>query len=327
MPEGHSIHRLARQLADVFAGQRLAVSSPQGRFEAGARLLDGQVLHRTRAHGKHLFLEFGGAGPTAGGTERVLRIHLGLYGAFSFGGNETFRGASSIGAPRRMGETDTFEAPSSTPGTPGHDAGRDLAYAGPPAPVGQVRARLVSEHGWADLRGPSACEVITPTEAAAVVDRLGPDPLVPGTGPEEFVERVSRRGVALGQLLMDQTVLAGVGNIYRAEALFRQGLDPYLPGRRLSRSAGAALWEDLVGLMNDGVRDGKIITTRPEHRGAVDEAGEPLPVWPENAYYVYQRDGRPCRVCGTHVRMSALQARKLYWCPGCQPLSHMPAPV
>lgn len=307
MPEGHSIHRLARQLADVFAGQRLAVSSPQGRFEAGARLLDGQVLRGTRAHGKHLFVEFGGAGPTSGGTERVLRIHLGLYGAFSFGGDETFRGASSIGAPRRMGETEA------------HDDGPDLAYAGPPAPVGQVRLRLVSEHGWADLRGPSACEVITPAEAAAVVDRLGPDPLVAGTGPEEFVERVSRRGVALGQLLMDQAVLAGVGNIYRAEALFRQGLDPYLPGRRLSRSAGVALWEDLVGLMGDGVRDGRIITTRPEHRGMVDEAGEPLPVWPQNAYYVYQRDGRPCRVCGTDVRVTALQARKLYWCPGCQP--------
>ena len=214
MPEGHSIHRLARQFTDVFAGRRLRVSSPQGRFEAGARLLDGQVLRGARAHGKHLFLEFGGAGPTGGDAERVLRVHLGLYGAFSFGGDETFRGASSIGAPRRMGESDTY------------DAGPALAYAGPPDPVGQVRVRLVSEHGWADLRGPSACEVITPAEAAAVVDRLGPDPLVPGTGPGRFLQRVSGRGMALGQLLMDQAVVAGVGNIYRAESLFRQGLDP-----------------------------------------------------------------------------------------------------
>ncbi|MGM7667088.1 Fpg/Nei family DNA glycosylase [Microbacterium sp. A93] len=311
MPEGHSIHRLARQLADVFAGQRLHVSSPQGRFEAGARLLDGQVLRGTRAHGKHLFLEFGEAGSPPGGTERVLRIHLGLYGAFSFGGDETFRGASSIGAPRRMGET---EVP---------DDGPAPDYAGPPDPVGQVRVRLVSEHGWADLRGPSACEVIPVPEAAAVIDRLGPDPLVPGTGPEQFLERVSRRGVALGQLLMDQAVLAGVGNIYRAEVLFRQGLDPYLTGRRLSPQAGTDLWEDLVVLMGHGVRDGRIITTRPEHRAVVDEAGEPVPVWPENAYYVYQRDGLACRVCGTVVRMAAMQARKLYWCPGCQP----PAPV
>lgn len=308
MPEGHSIHRLARQLADVFAGERLRVSSPQGRFEAGARLLDGRVLSGTRAHGKHLFLEFG--------AEHVLRIHLGLYGAFSFGGDATFRGASSIGAPRRMGETDTFDAPATTAGP---DAGPAIAYAGPPAPVGQVRVRLVSEHGWADLRGPSACEVITPAEAAAVVDRLGPDPLVPGTGPAEFLARVSRRGVALGQLLMDQAVLAGVGNIYRAESLFRQGLDPWLPGRRLSEAVGIALWEDLVAVMQDGVRDGRIITTRPEHRTTVGEDGQPAPVWPENAYYVYQRHGIACRVCGTDVRMAEMQARNLFWCPGCQP--------
>ncbi|MEO9246385.1 DNA-formamidopyrimidine glycosylase family protein [Citricoccus nitrophenolicus] len=315
MPEGHSIHRLARQFTDVFAGQRLRVSSPQGRFEAGARLLDSQVLRGARAHGKHLFLDFGDPGATDGDARRVLRVHLGLYGAFSFGGDETFRGASSIGAPRRMGETDTFEAP---PDAPEHDDGPALAYAGPPEPVGQVRVRLVSDHGWADLRGPSACEVITPAEAAAVVDRLGPDPLGPEPGPERFLERVSGRGVALGQLLMDQAVLAGVGNIYRAESLFRQGLDPWLPGKRLGRPAGAALWEDLVTLMQDGVRDGKIITTRPEHRGALTEEGDPAPLWPDNAYYVYQRDGLDCRVCGAEVRRATMQGRSLFWCPRCQ---------
>ncbi|REE02849.1 Fpg/Nei family DNA glycosylase [Citricoccus nitrophenolicus] len=324
MPEGHSIHRLARQFSDVFAGERLRVSSPQGRFAAGARLIDGATLTAARAHGKHLFLDFG----EDTGTALVLRVHLGLYGAWSFGGDETFRGASSIGAPRRMGETDTFDVPAvpadTAPDTPEHDAGAAPAYAGPPAPVGQVRVRLVSEHGWADLRGPSACEVISPPEAAAVVDRLGPDPLVPGTGPEEFLRRVSGRGVSLGQLLMDQNVLAGVGNIYRAESLFRQGIDPYLPGRALGRQAGVALWQDLVALMNDGVRDGKIITTRPEHRATkagpdgLDGCGQLAPVWPDNAYYVYQRDGMDCRVCGTTVRLAEMQARKLFWCPGCQ---------
>lgn len=313
MPEGHSIHRLARQLADVFAGQHLRVSSPQGRFEAGARLLDGRALLGTRAHGKHLFLHFE--------DDRVLRVHLGLYGAFGFGGDETFRGASSIGAPRRMGETDTFAADPASSGAEGgseDDAGPEGGYAGPPEPVGQVRVRLVSEHGWADLRGPSACEVLTPAEAEAVVGRLGPDPLVPGTDPEEFIRRVARRGVALGQLLMDQAVLAGVGNIYRAESLFRQGLDPYLPGKALAPEAGRRLWHDIVDLMQDGVRVGRIITTRPEHRRERLADGEPAPVWPDNAYYVYQRDGRPCRVCGTDVRRAEMQARNLFWCPDCQ---------
>jgi formamidopyrimidine-DNA glycosylase len=298
VPEGHSIHRLARQFTDVFAGERLRASSPQGRFDAGAARLDGSTLVRARAHGKQLFLEFD--------HDLVLRVHLGLYGAWSFGGDETFRGASSIGAPRRMGETDTF------------DDGGAPAYAGPPAPVGQVRLRLVSAHGWADLRGPSACEVITPAEAAAVVGRLGPDPLEAGTGPERFVQGVHRRSVAVGQLLMDQEVLAGVGNIYRAESLVRQGLDPWRPGRALSEDAAVALWEDLVVLMEAGVREGKIITTRPEHRTSRDGDGHLAPVWPDNAYYVYQRDGLDCRVCGTTVRQAEMQGRKLYWCPGCQ---------
>jgi formamidopyrimidine-DNA glycosylase len=310
VPEGHSIHRLARQFSDVFVGERLRVSSPQGRFDSGAGRLDGATLARARAHGKHLFLEFD--------NDLVLRVHLGLYGAWSFGGDETFRGASSIGAPRRMGEADTFDDPVDPLTGKGTDGGGAPAYAGPPVPVGQVRARLVSEHGWADLRGPSACEVITPAEAAAVVDRLGPDPLVAGTGPEAFLARVSRRGVALGQLLMDQAVLAGVGNIYRAESLFRQGLNPWLPGKALPRESAVALWEDLVVLMNDGVRGGRIITTRTEHRTTRTESGEPAPVWPDNAYYVYRRDRLDCRVCGTEVRVAEMQARKLYWCPGCQ---------
>ena len=109
------------------------------------------------------------------------------------------------------------------------DDGGARAYSGPPEPVGQVRARLVSAHGWADLRGPSACEVITPGEAGNVVARLGPDPLVAGTGPGEFLERLSRRSVALGQLLMDQSVIAGIGNVFRAEALFACGQHPSRP--------------------------------------------------------------------------------------------------
>uniref|UniRef100_UPI0039EF6628 DNA-formamidopyrimidine glycosylase family protein n=1 Tax=Sinomonas sp. G460-2 TaxID=3393464 RepID=UPI0039EF6628 len=79
MPEGHSIHRLARQFGDVFAGERLGVSSPQGRFAGGAALLDGRVLEAARAHGKQLFLRFEGG--------LSLHVHLGLYGAWDFGGD------------------------------------------------------------------------------------------------------------------------------------------------------------------------------------------------------------------------------------------------
>ncbi|MCC9145658.1 MULTISPECIES: zinc finger domain-containing protein [unclassified Arthrobacter] len=299
MPEGHSIHRLARQFSSVFGGSRLAVSSPQGRFAAGAAQLDGHVLEGASATGKQLFLHFD--------NDLYLRIHLGLYGAFDFGGDETFAGASSIGAPRRVGERET--------------AGDDGAgYAGPPEPKGAVRVRLVSDHGWADLRGPTACEVVTEAERSKVLARLGPDPLADGAdgtaGAEraaEFTRRLCSKGSPIGLLLMNQEVLAGVGNVYRAEVLFRAGISPWRLGRSVNGDEARELWNDVVRLMNDGVRQGRIITTLPGDR---EDAGEPVPV--SEAHYVYQRTGLPCRRCGTPVSGTEMGARKLYWCPSCQ---------
>jgi endonuclease-8/formamidopyrimidine-DNA glycosylase len=298
MPEGHSIHRLAAQFKSVFGGSRLAVSSPQGKFAAGAARLDGAVLRTADAHGKQLFLAFD--------NDLYLRVHLGLYGAWDFGGDETFRGASSIGAPRRVGEREAYDDGAQAPSS----------YSGPPEPVGQVRVRLASRHGWADLRGPTACEVVTEAERAAVVGRLGPDPLQPDPEAEaagEFVRRLTSRGTAVGALLMSQDVVAGVGNIYRAETLFRCGLNPWLRGKDVDPSTAAALWADITAVMADGVREGRIITTRPEHR---QDSGVPL--WPGNAHYVYQRQGRPCRVCAVPVALEDMGSRKLYWCPRCQ---------
>ena len=87
MPEGHSIHRIARQISDVFTGERVRVSSPQGRFTDGAALLDGHTITGAYAHGKHLFVTFE--------NDLTLNVHLGIYGNWSFGGDETFTGASS----------------------------------------------------------------------------------------------------------------------------------------------------------------------------------------------------------------------------------------
>jgi formamidopyrimidine-DNA glycosylase len=329
VPEGHSIHRLARQFRDVFAGRRLAVTSPQGRFSAGAALLDGHTLVRSDAHGKHLFLRFE--------HSLVLHVHLGLYGAWDFGGDRAFNGASSIGAPRRVGERevpgDTAAASAASPGAAAAEA---PLYTGPPEPVGAVRVRLASDHGWADLRGATTCAAITEAEAAAVLRRLGPDPLhssaLPamssgGSGPaplagparnghggrEDFVNRIITRRTPVATLLMDQKVIAGVGNVYRAEVLFRQRIDPLLPGRALSADDAARLWDDTAAVMADGVRDGRIITTTP---GYWSDHGSLPPN--EEAHFVYRRHGLPCRVCGTAVELAEHAGRKLYWCPACQ---------
>ncbi|MHA7207681.1 Fpg/Nei family DNA glycosylase [Arthrobacter sp. MDT1-65] len=292
MPEGHSVHRLAKQFRSVFAGEQLAVSSPQGRFAAGAALLDGGTLLSALAHGKQMFLRFD--------DDRVLRVHLGLYGAWSFGGDPTFRGASSIGAPRRGRES----------AQPAGDGDGQSSYAGPPEPVGAVRVRLVSAHGWADLRGPTACEVITGAEEEAARAKLGPDPLQPASDGGVFVRRVMASITPVGIQLMNQAVIAGIGNIYRAEVLFLQGINPYRPGRQLRDDEAAGIWTDTVRLMKDGVREGRIITTTAEARNGRPKRSAP--------HYVYKRTGEPCRRCTTPILTAEMAARTVYWCPQCQ---------
>ena len=112
---------------------------------------------------------------------------------------------------------------------------------------------------------------------------------------------------------MDQSVLAGVGNVYRAEILFRHRISPFRPGKAVGAEEWSLLWADLVALMRSGVRMGRIVTTRPEDRtrkrGAVTR---------DDAHYVYRRTGLPCRVCGTEVRTQEMVGRNLHWCPVCQ---------
>jgi endonuclease-8 len=117
---------------------------------------------------------------------------------------------------------------------------------------------------------------------------------------------------------MDQSVIAGVGNVYRAEALFRLGLDPLLPGKALGRPTWDALWDDLVDMLRDGVRRGKIETLRPEDDPRMLDAPDRGALCARRVY-TYRRTGRPCLVCGTPIAHEKHLARNLFWCPTCQP--------
>jgi formamidopyrimidine-DNA glycosylase len=264
VPEGHTLYRLAREQTALFAGRPVHVTSPQGRFEAGAALVDGRVLKGVASYGKHLLASFGAD---------VVHVHLGLYGTFTTG-----------------------------------------AGTAPPA-RGALRMRWVGDGPdgagvWTDLRGATACEVLTPAAVDGLLARLGPDPLRRGADGGAAYARIARSRTPIGALLMDQSVLAGVGNVYRAELLFRHRLSPFRPGRDVGPELWGRMWADLVTLMRAGVRAGRIVTTLPEHRarrrGAVTLA---------DAHYVYRRTGLPCRVCGTDVRTQVMVGRNLYWCP------------
>ncbi len=276
MPEGHTLHRLARELSATFAGRRVRVGSPQGRFADSAALVDGALVDGAEAWGKHLFIDVG--------SDRLIHVHLGLYGTFAV--------------------------------HPSVDAIAD--------PVGQVRLRLQAapegarRASYADLRGATTCELVSGAQRDAVVARSGPDPIRPDSDPGRAWERIRRSRAPIGGLLMDQTVIAGVGNVYRAELLFRARMHPLRPGNTLRVSQFTALWADLVELMAEGVRTGRIDTVRPEH--TPEAMGRPPRVDDHGGeVYVYRRSARACHVCGSTVRTEVLLGRNLFWCPQCQP--------
>ncbi|MBO1333984.1 Fpg/Nei family DNA glycosylase [Streptomyces sp. VRA16 Mangrove soil] len=187
-----------------------------------------------------------------------------------------------------------------------------------PPPTDTVRLRLLNDTHFSDLRGPTACALITDAEKQAIHDRLGPDPLRAQDGPARAYARISRSRTTIAALLMDQKVVSGVGNVYRAEVLFRHGIDPYTPGKNITEPRFTAVWDDLVELMHAGVRANRIDTVRPEHTPEamnrpprVDDHGGEV--------YVYRRAQQPCHLCGTEIRTAELAARNLFWCPTCQP--------
>lgn len=206
-------------------------------------------------------------------NELTIRIHLGIYGKWNF-----------------------YDAP--------------LSKA--PEVWGQVRARFGTTTASADLRGPTVCEVIDQPSVDEVLRRLGPDPLNPdpsGSQALAFVAKVRKSKAPIGATLMNQAVISGIGNVYRAELLFRAGLNPKTSGEKISESKLLEIWQDAVKLMQVGVKKG-IMLTRDDHlTGRVLLA---------DRYFVYKREGLPCRVCNKKVKVEEFFGRKLYSCPSCQ---------
>ena len=323
MPEGHTVHRLAAAFTSGLAGDRVRTSSPQGRFPEAAEI-DGFVLLGAEAVGKHLFLALAPSDDVDldAPVVRHVHVHLGLYGSWTFAGDPGFADVHAIGAPRvRFGEREEGLDPGAVPDW------RRLV----PRPT--TRLRIAGPRGLADLTGPTACEILDAAGRQAILDRLGPDPLRADrdtVGRRRFVEAVRGSRTTIGALLMNQRIVAGIGNIYRAELLFRARLDPFVPGRDLTAGMCEGMWEDLVALMDYGARTGRIVTTQPAHRdieariversrGTRQNGDEDEGVVPrEKSFYVYHRQTLPCRLCRATVRSQQLAGRTVFWCPRCQ---------
>jgi endonuclease VIII len=184
-----------------------------------------------------------------------------------------------------------------------------------PAPTAGTRLRMVAEGVTIDLAGPTACELIDEPAAEAIRARLGPDPLRADADPERAWAALQRRSSPIGAALLDQRVLAGVGNVYRAEALFVCGIAPTIPARALDRDDFDRLWTTLRRMLRAGERAGRIVTVDPAEVGAPRAAA----VADHERLYVYRRTGESCRRCSTAVHVSDLGTRRMYSCPTCQP--------
>jgi len=262
MPEGHTIHRLARDLNTSLKPGKVEASSPQGPFSAEAEQLDGRKLVEAEAYGKHLFVEFDGA--------PLLHIHLGLIGKF------------------RPKPADSPEQ-------------------------GAIRLRLVGKEQLWDLTGPMVCALIDDDDREAVVAKLGPDPLRSDGDPEEFATKMSRRKVPVAAALLDQKVMAGIGNVYRSEFCYLAGIHPETPANALSPEQVEELWSMAVEQLTLGEKLNRIVTREPDEVGV-----KPAKMSDEDRLYVYKREGQPCHRCGTEIRLIEVAKRKAWYCSGCQ---------
>lgn len=261
MPEGHTIHRIARDHQKWFAGSKVALLSPQGRFADEAENLSGRKLTRVSARGKHLFYHWG--------KQKIVHVHLGLYGKFRLHKNPA------------------------------------------PEPRGAVRIRMIGSERTFDLNGPNRCELIDSKAHQSILDRLGEDPLDPDASAETVWKKVNKSRSAIGTLLLNQSVIAGVGNVYRAEIMFLLGIHPEMPANQLTRDQFDRMWNLTVSLLQTGVKYNRIITV---DRKSVDKPLSRLTG--KERLLIYKK--KTCRQCSSDVKTWELGNRKIYACVKCQ---------
>jgi endonuclease VIII len=260
MPEGHTIHRAARDQRPMLVNQDISLSSPQGRFGDGAMRLDQQVCTAVEAFGKHLIYRF------AHGLN--LHIHLGLFGRIR-----------------------TAKLPAGEP-------------------RGAVRVRMLSTTHVVDINGPNTCEVLDDEGFTALTTRIGPDVLRSDADPELAWNRITKSRAPIGQLLMDQSVIAGIGNIYRSEILWRQKVHPETPGRSIDRITFDRLWADAALLLAIGVENNAIITVEGAAKSR-SKYGERVNIF-----------NKPfCPICNSNIRPFELATRRVFVCEACQTLA------
>jgi endonuclease VIII len=257
VPEGDTIHAAARRVGAALVGREIVgIQTPQPRhaMDRWPDRLAGREVHSVDAHGKHLFLRFGG--------DLTLHSHLrmgGMWGVYEHGRRWSR-------SPRRAWLVLR---------TPDHEV---VQFDGP------VLELMTESRTRFDLR----------------LAALGPDILAPKLDEPRFLARLREddptRGI--GDALLDQRNVCGIGNLWKSEACFVAGLDPWKP----------------VGALSDEQALAAVHAARPLMLRSARGAGHVREPW------VFERHGRPCRRCATTIRARGQgdDNRTTYWCPSCQ---------
>jgi formamidopyrimidine-DNA glycosylase len=270
MVEGHGVHRVAVTHRRALIGKRFAATSPNGRFEQGARAIDGEPLRKIEAIGKNLFYFYGDASASnRAETSKVVHVHFGMSGRFG-------------------------------------------VFAADTAPEATANTRLRLEgHGMVALLSAMTVDLVDESVYFAKKETLGQDPLREDACPDTLWAKFSKSRKSVGLALMDQNMFAGVGNIYRAEILYKAGVHPDERCENVARETFDQIWFHTVQLMQRGFVNGSILTVDPEEALIL---GEP---WTRR--YVYNQT--KCGRCRGNVRVWDMANRTVYACETCQPLS------
>ena len=182
-------------------------------------------------------------------------------------------------------------------------------------PRDTIRLRLVHESSAWHLTGPQTCALITEDDLQDVINKLGPDPLRVGLrGMSKFKRRLGESKKPIGAALLDQNLLAGIGNVYRAELLFLCGIHPETRCNKIRDDQAEELWKWTVDLLRRGKKLNRIVTIQDEDKGTIKVKNKKR----NNSLYAYKRAGLDCRRCPDEIVISKLAGRSMWHCPNCQ---------
>ncbi|MCC5950292.1 MAG: bifunctional DNA-formamidopyrimidine glycosylase/DNA-(apurinic or apyrimidinic site) lyase [Nitriliruptoraceae bacterium] len=281
MPELPEVESVRRQLVPELTGRRIVDAwydaHPHARLTEVA-LAVGHRIVEVRRRGKFLLLPLDD-GPVSPARPLELVLHLGMTGSLSIGPTSTATGDPDAGLTHVRVRYDL-------------DDGRTLRFRDPRR---FGRASVVDADDYA---------ATVPTLAT-----LGPEPLTEAFDPEAFAAALARTSAPVKARLLDQRLVAGVGNIYADEALWRAGIHP--ASRRVGRTRAVALHRHLVTILEAAVeREGTTFRDYQMVNGASGRYADFLDA--------YGQAERPCRRCGTTMARTTVAGRGTTFCPSCQ---------